>query len=1163
MSKAILITSYYRSGTSALSGTLNLAGVDITRTDEHNEHNPRGYFENPALTQLDLKLFKRLGRDWHDIRLMPAQWWERPDVGADTQRIVSELRAKHGKSSLWAVKHPHLCRLLPIYGDAAKRVSGTTPGVIHIYRDPWVVAHSQYKKNGLSRAHALLLWSSYVLDGERYARELDRAVLDYELLVKDARQALQRIEKQLGIELPRQSTQDWHNISTFLTPHLRRSRAQGRDSTPQPVRELVQDIWECALEDGEPARFDALRTRFVDTCAFLDELAASRLAVTAELNTGFVQQRTGPEDTDRQGAEGSPLRPAERTDIAERQRLLEQISRKPTMPTVTVLIAVPTGRIEAAFDTARSIDRQWLAPQAVHYLCAAPDAPQRDGWTQVEPRPGALTRALSEHASESDTDYVAIIDAGDHIEPDACARLALFTQACDRPALVYTDEIVANKTDPWIRHKPDFDIERLRGLHYLGGWMWYRTDFLREAGSLNGHLVGAEDFDIALRAFDAKHAIHRMPEALYARAPDSRRDSITSDDVRNNAKNALSAHLQRNNTRDQIKLQEGAFPGAFTLRYQPVLGKRISLVLLCNEARGSQAADLNPERLIKVAAALNIDRVVCAAFGKRLDKDIGHALTLLSEHKSLGGCLRVVHAEREGKMLAEIARHVGDDTVVFLSLEADASDAQWLGHLQGKLFAQGESVGMVGVHAQYRDADGSRRLAGPLLLGGGEGVNVIGLGRDGDDPGPGGWLLGVQSVDGVAPPCLAMRGQLLKQLCIDTNLSGAALWLDVSLQIWQQGYSVIWDPSVRVTCPKAPAYTQLGGNQMVEGNRTLRRRWGCASPRHHPMLALRGDSLRPMANAGLCAPAPRSQPYALLSGPVDGAEYAVEWLRAARISGELTAGWSTEPIASTEICRLAPDAWLRVNPDSPVSASEAPPWQALFTRPPAESAPLRTIGEQAQASFATSPTLVEALQKRSYNRLRPQFLLPRLPARLWSEFSAAEPVGRHQIRVLWVDEGDPPDWIVELLNLRQVAWFVVQGGERRYDGPIATLERPSDENGWYELFRSVVPHLLIRPARDATWMDSQLLLRGAAAGAALFADTRLHWPESLPVTPLPARFDNWRRALERAATDTEALLKSGQSARAAVDALGWLEDQSLTDMLLAPPNAHSRVRHAG
>lgn len=1161
MATTILIASYYRSGTSALSGALNLAGVDIVTTEEQNEHNPRGYFENPALARLDLELFRRLGRDWHDIRLMPEQWHERPDIGADTQRIVTELRDKHGASPLWAVKHPHLCRLLPIYEDAATRVGGSAPGIIHIYRDPWVVAHSQLKKNGLSRAHALLLWTSYVLDAERYARHLRRVVLDYELLVKDARQALRRIGSQLEIDFPRQSSQDWRNVSTFLTPHLRRSRPQGRDSTPQAVRRLVEDVWEAALGEAAPARFDELRERFKDECALLDELASSQLAVTAGLNTGFKKQRSQPEDTDHLGAEGSPLRPPERTDIAERQRLLHELAQQAPMPTIGIVVAVPAGRVESAFETARSIESQWHPPQAVRYLCADPDAPQRESWSRVDDSAGALTQALADQLPRLATDYVAIIDAGDRIEPDACARLSLFAKNCGQPALLYTDEIVANTKNPWIRHKPDFDIERLRSLHYLGGWLWYKTDFLRQGAALDGSLPGAEDFDVALRAFEAGQAVRRLPEALYARTPDSRRDRIPVDDVRTHAKRALSTHLSRCGAQPQATLHEGVVPGSFVVRHEPIPGKRISLVLLCNEAEASHGADLDPARLAQASEALGIDHMVCAAFGRNLDPEIDAALTNLDDRNPLPERLHVVRAEHEGQMLIDVAEQVGSDAVVLLSLNASTSDAHWLGHLQGKLYGNDQPVGMVGTRAHYPAPDGSQRLLGPLILGGGDGVGIIGLGRTADDPGPGGWLLGAHSVDGVAPPCLAIRGDLFKQLSINPTLSGAPLWLDLSLQVWQKDYRVVWDPSVDFACPDAPSYTRHTGEEIKAGNRALRRLWGCSSTRHHPMLALQGDNLTPLGNPGLCAPAPRGRPHALLSGTVAGAEYAVEWLRAARMSAELTASWSAEPVAITEVRRLAPEAWLRINPETPVTAVDAPPWQALYTRPPAQMTPLRAIGEQTQRSFATSPTLASALRKRSHNRLRPELILPRLPARLWSDFSSAETIGRHQLRVLWVDEGEPPDWIVELLNIRQIQWFVVEGGHRHYDGPIATFERPSDENGWYELFRTVSPHAVIRPAQDATWMDCQLLLRGGAASAALYADPRLHWPDALPVTGVASRFDDWRRALERMRSDPEALCDAGRRARDAVEQVGWIEDDAVADMLLINDWPHKHLRH--
>jgi hypothetical protein len=291
---------------------------------------------------------------------------------------------------------------------------------------------------------------------------------------------------------------------------------------------------------------------------------------------------------------------------------------------------------------------------------------------------------------------------------------------------------------------------------------------------------------------------------------------------------------------------------------------------------------------------------------------------------------------------------------------------------------------------------------------------------------------------------------------------------------------------------------------------------------------------------------------------VDGADYAVECLRSARMAGQLTAGWAQEPVAITELCRLKPDAWMRINPATAIDAPDAPRWQALFTRAPAAGTPLKAIGEQAWRSYATSPTLVSAIKKLSYNRLQPEFVLPRLPARLWRGFGDGDPVGRHRIRLLWIDEGNGPDWIVELMNtIPGVQWFVVESDQRHYDGPIATFKRPTDEGDWFEIFRAIAPHLLIRPAHTATWMDCQMLLRGAAASAALLVDPRLHCPEEIPVIRVSPRYDEWRRTIKRIQDDPERLAEHGRQARAGIERLGWIEDDDIGKMLWMPARAVS------
>lgn len=1165
MSKALLIASYYRSGTSALSGTLNLAGVDIVNSDEHNEHNPRGYFENPVLIKRDLEVLRRLGREWHDVRPMPDQWWQRPDVGADTQFLVGELKSHHADSVLWAVKHPHLCRLLPIYEDAARRVSGHAPGVVQIYRDPWVVAHSQFKKNGLSRAHALLLWLSHVLDAERYSRELDRVTLDYELLVKDSSQALRRISTRLDIEFPNRSAQDLRNISQFLTPSLRRSTDRGRDSTPRMLRDLVEDVWNAALEDAGAERFDQLRARFDEQCALLDDLAASQLPVTAALGGPSVaSQSAGEQDDGKTHAEGSPLRPSERTDVAEKQRLESAFADLDAVPTIGVVVAVPPGRIEAAFRTEASIAEQWHAPNVVRYVTSDPDAPQRQDWHAVDTVRQTLTAALGVHMAELPCDYVAIIDAGDRIEPDACLRMCLFAEKEGRPTLLYTDEIVANARDPWIRYKSDFDIERLRGLHYIGSWLWCRRDFLVDHGTLEATLAGAEDLDLALRVHDAGGTISHLPEAQYARAPDSLRDPVDTDTLRAHVRAALDAHLHRHGRDGLVHWHDGTVPGSVVPRYRAASDRALSMILLCNSDDARHADDLEPERLAGVIQALSIEHLICAGTSAGMAPEIAAAMQRLRADNPAPDTLHVIEADSEGAVLREVASVVGDEVVVFLELDAHTSDPTWLAHLQGRLEDPSDRVGMIGARAEYPDPDVDSRMAGPLLLGGDDGVGVVGLGRTAGDPGPGGWLLGPQSVDGVAPPCVALRGELLRSAKIDAHLDGALLWLDLSMQIWDEGFSVVWDPSVSVQCPRVPSYATQGGHDFAAGCERLRGRWGCASRHHHPMLALKGDILS-QVNPGLAPPAPGGVPYALLSGAIEGAELAVEWLRAGRMSGELIAGWAPEPIPITELRRLAPQAWLRVNPDCLVSEPDAPAWRALYSRVPKDGTPLKEMGTQAEQVYATSPVLADVLRKRSYNRMKPEFVLPRLSSRLWSEIADLERVGRNRPRVLWVDEGDAPDWITDLLSIGGIDWFVVEGGDRRYDGPIATRPLPTDEMGWRDLFLEATPNLVIRPTREATWMDCQLLLRGAASGAALVADARLHCPAELPVMSLGSRFDDWRQALNRLTSDTEALMAAGRNTRNALEQIGWVEDSSPQSFLLdtALASAEAVARRAG
>jgi hypothetical protein len=77
---AIFIVGYYRSGTSALSGTLQRLGVVLHNDADANEHNPLGFYEIPELIEFDMELFNRLRVEWQDVRNLDHGWSERADM---------------------------------------------------------------------------------------------------------------------------------------------------------------------------------------------------------------------------------------------------------------------------------------------------------------------------------------------------------------------------------------------------------------------------------------------------------------------------------------------------------------------------------------------------------------------------------------------------------------------------------------------------------------------------------------------------------------------------------------------------------------------------------------------------------------------------------------------------------------------------------------------------------------------------------------------------------------------------------------------------------------------------------------------------------------------------------------------------------------------------
>ncbi len=243
----------------------------------------------------------------------------------------------------------------------------------------------------------------------------------------------------------------------------------------------------------------------------------------------------------------------------------------------------PRGACAAAVnDTLESLNAQWLKPAAIRILATDEVAIEGITTIAVPPEPEAATRiACAELNLEASTaDYVAIINAGDTLAPDACLRFALTAREHDS-AMVYCDEIVPRAGGAWVRHKPGWDITRLRQAAYIGDWVWYRGTEVLRLGGFAPHAAGAEEYDYQLRLAETGAIVTRLPEALFTRSAQSQRDDIKTDVFCARAAAALKQHLERSNLPAQVQSRQ--HPGLFHhMRFTTDPGTTI--LLLCEDA---------------------------------------------------------------------------------------------------------------------------------------------------------------------------------------------------------------------------------------------------------------------------------------------------------------------------------------------------------------------------------------------------------------------------------------------------------------------------------------------------------------------------------------------------------------------------------------------------
>jgi hypothetical protein len=296
--QVILTIGMHRSGTSMLTRICNLLGVhlgeNLSVADASNE---KGYWENLDVLPLNNNMFYLFGLYYFSLTSFPVGWENDPRIIEIQQQIIGLLKKISDNHSLWGIKDPRICRLLPSWFPIFETLNREPIFIIPI-RNPRVVMKSLHAFGDLrTNAHALMLWIVYNLDLEKYTRGYRRSFVHYDDLCVDWKKEMSRVTQQLEINWPNWGKPDVEaEIATFITPKKQENTQDSPNEKGDILYSTANYIYELLLDGAvkgsvNQSAIDGASTRFYQSFDSLISSISFLSKMSSELLIGYNEAR--------------------------------------------------------------------------------------------------------------------------------------------------------------------------------------------------------------------------------------------------------------------------------------------------------------------------------------------------------------------------------------------------------------------------------------------------------------------------------------------------------------------------------------------------------------------------------------------------------------------------------------------------------------------------------------------------------------------------------------------------------------------------------------------------------------------------------------------------------------------------------------------------------
>ncbi|MDP3694872.1 MAG: hypothetical protein Q8R42_02015, partial [Desulfocapsaceae bacterium] len=179
--KVIVVLGMHRSGTSAITRSLSMLGVNLgDALHPAGFDNPKGFWENRECIAINEELLRHFNSAYDCLDLRFESVVDDSFIRALKDRAIQLINRYLDESDgLWGFKDPRTCRLLSFWRDVFQSIKCDVCFVI-VLRNPVSVVASLTKREQLPEEKSYLLWLQHVLPAVMNTEGQKRVVVDYD-----------------------------------------------------------------------------------------------------------------------------------------------------------------------------------------------------------------------------------------------------------------------------------------------------------------------------------------------------------------------------------------------------------------------------------------------------------------------------------------------------------------------------------------------------------------------------------------------------------------------------------------------------------------------------------------------------------------------------------------------------------------------------------------------------------------------------------------------------------------------------------------------------------------------------------------------------------------------------------------------------------------------